>query len=105
MEFPMKSNQTAAKILSLLILLCLMIPMTVVVSASEDAEAALPDVFDEVLDTTEDESEPEEESLPKGTVAIISIAVIGLFLGLIFWIRTLTTKKKYPKKKSAKKKK
>lgn len=104
----MKSNQTAVKILSLLILLCLMIPMITVASASDEADASLPDVFDEVIDTSKDEITPEEEEeepLPAGTVAIISIAVIGLFLALIFWIRSLSAKKKYPKKKSAKKKK
>ena len=108
-ETLMKINQTTIRILSLLLLAALLIPLVTVVAFAEEAydDPSLPDVFDKTIpkdeeDTSDDaqtNSIDETEPLPAFTVAVISLATIGLLLGVVCWIHHLSARKNAPKKK------
>ena len=103
----MKIKQITIRILSLFILSALLIPFFAVAAFAEETydDPSLPDVFDQTIPSNE-ESEDEQpgdtaenEPLPAFTVAVISIAAIGLLVGFAYYVHHLSTRRSPKKKK------
>ena len=104
----MKVNRTAIRLFTLFILVALLIPVFTQATLAEEAydDPSLPDVFDQTIPSEdEDESDlqlnpaDETEELPAFTVAAISLAALGLLLGIGFALHHFTTKQNFSKKK------